>query len=230
MWKWFDPCSIIRAIAEITKTRRNIKLLFLGAKRFESDTTGINVAYATEEAISLSKQLGVYNRTVFFHDTWVPYNERQNYFLEANIGISAHFNTLETRFSFRTRILDYLWAELPVITTTGDYLSDLVEQRQLGIVIPPSHIEQIRKAILRLADDQAFVEQCRANIRRIRTQFVWSQVIKPLEAFCASPCRTSYLSRPAIWHHLLKFYTSTGKNLIKYRGHQKILAKIRAKL
>ncbi len=227
MWKWFDPCSVIRAIGEITKTCQNIKLLFLGGKRSKSDTTGITVAYATEDAISLSKQLGVYNRTVFFHENWVPYNERQNYFLEANIGISTHFDSLETRLSFRTRILDYLWAELPIITTTGDYLSDLVQQRQLGIVVSPCHIKQIRDAILRLAHDQTFVDQCRTNIRHIRTQFMWNQVIKPLEAFCASPYRKSYRNPPATWYHLLKFYANTGKNLIKYRGHQKIFAKIR---
>lgn len=227
IWKWFDPCSVIRAMGEIAKIREDIKLLFLGAKRSTSDTTGINVAYATEDAISLSKHLGVYDRTVFFHDTWVPYNERQNYFLEANIGISTHFDSLETRLSFRTRILDYLWAELPIITTRGDYLSDLVEQHQLGIVVPPSHIDRIKDAIIRLTDDQTFIEQCRTNIRRIRTQCVWSQVIKPLEAFCASPYRTSHFSRPITWYQLLKFYANTSKNLIKYRGHQKILAKIR---
>ena len=225
LWKWFDPCSVIRAVSDISKTRQDIKLLFLGGKRANSDTTGINIAYATEDAMALSKQLGVYNRTVFFHEDWIPYNERQNYFLEANVGISTHFSSLETRFAFRTRILDYLWTELPMITTEGDYLSDLIKAHQLGIVVPPADVAQLQHAILRLTDDHTFLEQCRANIRQIKQQYLWSNAIAPLQRFCAAPYRTSHFSRPARIAHLLKFYTNIGKFLITYRGYHKIFEK-----
>ena len=226
LWKWFDPCSVIRAIHKISLTRQDVKLLFLGAKRAQSDTTGINIAYATEDAVALSQQLGLYNRIVFFHEDWVPYNERQNYFLEADIGISTHFDSLETHFSFRTRILDYLWTELPIITTTGDYLGEFVEQHHLGLIVPPADVPQITHAILRLADDQAFAEQCRENIRRIRQQFFWKTAIKPLEAYCASPYRTSQFTRFSQIYHLIKFYATTGRDLIQYRGFKKVVEKV----
>ena len=57
---------------------------------------------------------------------------RQNYFLESDVGIITHPQHIETRFSFRTRILDYLWAGLPVISTQGDILSALVEKKETG--------------------------------------------------------------------------------------------------
>lgn len=227
LWKWFDPCSVIRAIGEISRTRRDIKLWFLAARRSETDSTGIKIAYSTDEAIVLSQQLGLYNRVVFFNNAWVPYTERQNYLLEANIGISTHFETVETRLAFRTRLLDYLWTELPIITTRGDYLSHFVEQHQLGIVVSPSSIPHIKDAILRLTDDPSFRKQCQENIRHIRDRFLWSQIIKPLETFCAQPYRTSHLTRFARRSRLMKFYLNTGKNIIKYRGHRKILTKIR---
>jgi glycosyltransferase involved in cell wall biosynthesis len=227
LWKWFDPCAVIRAIGEIAQQRTDIKLLFLAAKRAKTDNTGINIAYATEDALALSQRLKLYNRVVFFNNDWVPYTERQNYFLEADLGISTHFETLETRFAFRTRLLDYLWAELPIITTSGDALSDLVAEQELGLVVQPASIPQLRDAIRLLADDQAFRDRCRANIRRVRQQFLWSQVIKPLEAFCTQPYQSHRLSRAARLLRLGQFYTQTGKNLIKYRGHKKILAKIR---
>jgi len=227
LWKWFDPCSVIRAIGEIAQTRRDIKLVFLAARRPKTDSTGINIAYSTDEAIELSRQLGLYNRYVFLNSDWVPYTERQNYLLEANIGISTHFENLETRFSFRTRLLDYLWAELPIITTGGDYLSELVKQHQLGLVVAPSDVRQIKDAILHLTDDHSFSEQCRENIRRIRKRLLWSEVIQPLDVFCSKPYKTCSMTRPVRWFRLLKFYANTAKDLIKYRGHKKILAKIR---
>lgn len=226
LWKWFDPCSIIRAMGEIAQTRQDIKLWFMATKRLQHDTVDLNIAYATEEAIALSRELGLENRTVFFNTSWIPYVERQNYLLEADIGISTHFETLETEFSFRTRILDYLWAELPIITTRGDFLSDLVEKQALGIVVAPTAVHEIREAILRFADDQQFSEQCRKNIRRVRQQFLWSRIIKPLEAFCSSPYKTSHLSPYTRWTKHFMFYAATGRLLIKYRGYKKFLRKI----
>ena len=70
--------------------------------------------------LKLSRGLGLYDRTVFFNTDWVPYGDRGSYFHEVQIGVSTHYENLETRFSFRTRILDYLWAELPIIATGGD--------------------------------------------------------------------------------------------------------------
>ncbi len=226
MWNWFDPCSVIRAMSEISAARQDIKLLFLGGKRADSDTGELRAAYATAEAEALSKQLGLYERTIFFHRSWVPYEDRQNYLLEANIGISTHFETLETRFSFRTRLLDYLWAELPIITTRGDYFSSLVETHQLGITVAPADAVHIQHAILRLSTDYRFIEQCRKNIRHIREQFFWKNVIKPLEEFCAAPYRTSSLNRIAKFVLLLKFYANTSKHLIQYRGYKKVVKKI----
>lgn len=230
MWKWFDPCSVIQAMAEIAKTRQDVKLVFLGAKRPAPDATDLNVAYATADALALSQTLGVYNRVVFFHSDWVPYAERQNYLLEADLGISTHFDSLETNFAFRTRLLDYLWAELPIITTRGDVLSNLVEREQLGIVVAPRAVDQIREAILRLTDDLSLRRRCQENIRQIRPQFLWSHSMAPLEAFCAHPYRTSESSHIRQRRQLLAFYANTGKLLIKYRGYQKLFAKLKRKI
>lgn len=227
LWNWFDPCSVIQALGEISRSRQDIKLVFLATARSNPQTTQLNIAYATDQALALSQALGLYNRTVFFNDAWVPYAERQNFLLEADIGVSTHTHTLETEFSFRTRILDYLWTELPILSTTGDYLSDLVDRQGLGITVAPRDVAQLKQAILRLADDQAFVEQCKANIRSIRQQMTWSRLIQPLEAFCASPYQTSRLRSSAKMLHLLGFYATNARLLLQHRGHRKMFAKIK---
>jgi glycosyltransferase involved in cell wall biosynthesis len=227
LWKWFDPCSVIRALGEIARVRQDIKLFFLATRRAASDSTGINIAYATDEAVALSQELGLYNRLVFFNDTWVPYAERQNYLVDATIGLSTHFETLETHFSIRTRLLDYLWAGLPIITTRGDYLSDLVAREALGLVVAPQNVPEIQAAIVRLCDDQALHARCQQNIRQIRQQFRWSRILAPLEAFCEQPYRTSTPTAFARGLKLAQFYMQVGRELIRYQGYQKILTKLR---
>ena len=227
LWRWFDPCAVIRAMGDISQTRRDIKLLFICGKRPHHQTTGVNVAYVIDEAMALSQELGVYNETVFFNHAWVPYQDRGSYFREVDIGISTHFDNLETRFSFRTRILDYLWAELPIIATKGDYFSDIIDEHELGITVDPKQPEQIKAAILRMTDEQGFRERCRANIRRVRQQFEWEAVMQPLVRFCRSPYQTNQLSRLEKWFWLARFYGTTGKILLQYQGYHKLFQKIR---
>ena len=47
-------------------------------------------------------------------------------------GVSAHRDGAEARYAHRTRLLDYLWAGLPVVTTPGDALAARVERDGLG--------------------------------------------------------------------------------------------------
>lgn len=227
LWNWFDPCSLIRAMGALSRTRRDIKLVFLATSRSNRQSTNLDIAYATDQALALSRELGLYNQTVFFHDAWVPYAERQNFLVEANIGVSTHFQTLETELSFRTRILDYLWAELPILATSGDYLSELIERHQLGLTVEPENVEQLTEAMLRLADDGAFVERCKTNIRHVRQRMTWQHAVQPLLQFCRAPYRTSAVSPIMSRMHMAAFLARTANILVKYRGYRKIFAKIR---
>lgn len=186
IWNWFDPLTLINAMDEITKTREDIKLFFMGVKHPNPDIPQMDMCRA---AIALSDKLGLTGRTVFFND-WVSYEDRENYLIESDAAVSLHFDHLETKYSFRTRILDCIWASLPVITTGGDSLSELVESRRLGVTVPPEDVAATKAAILRLIDDAGFNAACRKNLKREAGAYKWSQVTKPLAAFCDAPYKT----------------------------------------
>src|SRR5437899_11836456 len=101
----------------------------------------------TARAVDLADELDVRDRSVFFNFGWVPYDERGAYLLEADVGVSAHFDELETRFAFRTRLLDCFWAGLPVVTATGDSLADLVEERKLGRAVACEDVDAYAAAL-----------------------------------------------------------------------------------
>jgi len=84
-----------------------------------------------QKAMNLAQELGLLNRFVFFNQTWIDYRERSAYFSAADVGISIHQKHLETEYSFRTRILDYIKHELPIICTEGDYFADLVDRKSV---------------------------------------------------------------------------------------------------
>ena len=141
IWDWLDAPTVIRATARLPD---DVHLVFQGVKRpalLERDEHA-----AGAQAIALARELGLEERVHFNHD-WVPYEQRGAWLLDADLGVSAHPAHLETRFAYRTRIADYLWAGLPVVTSAGDVLGDHVATRGLGRAVPPG-------------DDLAFAHAC----------------------------------------------------------------------
>jgi glycosyltransferase involved in cell wall biosynthesis len=184
VWSWLDPLSVIRAVKTLSARRDDVKLVFLGVDHPNPDVARMAM---TEEATALSRNLGVLDRFVFFQPGWVPYRERASYLLEADLGVSAHFDTVETRFAFRTRLLDYFWAGLPVVTTRGDVLSDLVETRRLGRTVEFGDVDGWARAISELLDDSEEYHRAQANVERVRWDFTWPRVVEPLATLVSAP-------------------------------------------
>ena len=80
------------------------------------------------DALELAGSLGVLGKHVFFNENWVAHEDRANYFLDADVGVSTHLEHLETSFSFRTRLLDYIWAGLPIINSSGDAFESVITE------------------------------------------------------------------------------------------------------
>ena len=126
---------------------------------------------------------------MFFNEEWVAYDDRANYLLDSDIGVSTHLDHVETAFSFRTRILDYFWAGLPVVATEGDALADVIESEALGVTVPPEDVDALADALLRLLDDEDFAAQCRGNIAGVARRYQWATALRPLVEFCRDPRR-----------------------------------------
>lgn len=177
LYNWFDPFTLIHAVAELAKKHETIRLYFLGTKH---PHPGVPEMPVVNEARALARSLGMLDTHVFFNDSWVPYHERANYLLEADCGVSTHFDHIETTFSFRTRILDYLWAELPMVVTEGDYFGDLVKEKGMGIAVPAGDVDALAKALEDVLFQDQTAARAREEIGKVRDDFLWSVVLQPL--------------------------------------------------
>ena len=128
--------------------------------------------------------LGLLDTHVFFNEGWVPYEDRQNHLLDADVGVTTHLDHVETEFSFRTRVLDYFWTSLPVVTTAGDPLAALVESRGLGLTVPAEDVDALDEALHRILTDEQFAAECRKNVDEVAEEYRWSRVLEPLAEFC----------------------------------------------
>lgn len=186
LWDWLDPLTLIEAMAQISRENPRVKLFFMGTAHPNPEVPIMDIV---KRSIDRSKELGLYGSSIFFNEKWVPYADRQNYLLEADLGLSLHHPFVETRFAFRTRLLDYLWADLPMVVTEGDALSEHVAKHDLGRVVPYHDASAVAGAVLELLANPGLREQWRERFVQARDPYLWENAAAPLRAFCQAPTK-----------------------------------------
>lgn len=190
LWDWFEPDLLVRAMAELNIERPRLKLVFFAGARPAAD--GVPFRTRTHaRARALASELEVLDRSVIFIEEWVPYAQRGAYLREADVGVSAHRPGAETRFAFRTRLLDYIWARLPVISSAGDSLGEEIAEAGMGELIAPGDLGGWVAALRRIGDDPELRQRRRAAAAAVAERYTWDAVARPLARFCSRPRRTS---------------------------------------
>jgi glycosyltransferase involved in cell wall biosynthesis len=179
IWSWLDAPTAVRAMSHLVRERPDARLVFMGA------ATTSSARRATEVAKATASELGLLDEVVLFNDEWVDYESRGDWLLDADCSVSTHVDRLETRFAFRTRILDCFWAGLPVVCTSGDELADRVEREDLGAAVAPGDPEGLARALA------ATLERGRAAyadpLARAAADHAWPRVAEPLARWIEGP-------------------------------------------
>lgn len=244
VYNWLDPLTLVRAVDRLRHRVPDVRLFFLGLRHPNPEIPEMRVA---TELRRLAGDLGLVGTHVFFNEGWVDYEARADYLLEADVGVSTHLDHVETAYSFRSRILDYLWAGLPVVATGGDAFGDLIEAEGLGAAVPPGDEAALEAALADLLGDGARSQECRRNVARVAPRFAWDVALEPLAAFCRHPRRAPDLAagragdsfpapspaHPARWvtaapRMVATTYRDGGASLVARRAAGKVRRVLRA--
>ncbi|MGD8623578.1 MAG: glycosyltransferase family 4 protein [Anaerolineae bacterium] len=191
IWEWLDPLTLLRAVHQIVGQHPDLRLVFPGTRH---PNQAVDQMPMTQRAIELARDLDLLDRHVFFGD-WVPYVDWPNYLLEADLGVSLHFDSLETDLAFRSRILDYIRAGLPMVVTRGDATGEMVTAYDLGIVVDYEDIDGVSRALLGLLAQPYAARQ--SQFAEARADLAWERVARPLVTFCHTPHRAADHVTPA---------------------------------
>jgi glycosyltransferase involved in cell wall biosynthesis len=206
LYSWFDPLTLIRAVGKLHEKWPSVRLFFQGTKH-----PGVEEMPIVQRSRELARELGLLGSVVVFNETWVPYEERQNYLMEADLGTSTHGFHLETTLAFRTRILDYLWASLPMVVTKGDSFGELVKRERLGAAVPPEDVDALADALELCLFDEEYASAARQNVARVRERFRWETVLEPLTEYVRAPW-------PAPDRELIRRESVVRLRLVKHYG------------
>lgn len=185
LWPWFDPQTAVRAVAQIREHQPEVKLIFPGTRHPNPALDGI--ATHTEATQALAGELGQLETGVFFGD-WLPYADWPGALVESAVALTLHGpDALESHLAFRSRILEYIWAGVPIVATEGDVTSDLITRYRLGEVVPHGDAAAAAGAITRLL--AVSKDSLADNFQQARDTLTWEQAAGPLLAFCRHPRR-----------------------------------------
>lgn len=187
LWDWFDPELFVRAVDLARREVPNLRALFMGLRR--PDHIGPDPE-PVRRVIELARDLGIWQTHVFARD-WTPYADRENVYRDATAVVSFHRSHVETRFSFRSRLLDCIWASLPIVCTDGDVLAATVLDERIGLTVPAGDLPAAAAALVEIASNADALRAMRERLVMISPLWTWEGAAQPLAEFVRSPRRTA---------------------------------------
>lgn len=177
IWRWLDAVTAIRAVADLSSRRPDIKLVITAGRPPARDAERFA---AVAQAREVARALGVLDRTVFFVDEWIPYEERHEVLADADIGITLPRDAVEAELAARARYMDYLWAGLPCVLGRGDETAHELAAAGFASLVEPGDRAGTTAALLVLADDDGALATARAAGARLADERRWPAVAATL--------------------------------------------------
>ncbi len=188
LWEWLDPFTPIRAMARVRQAHPTAHLVFFVSPRLQPPTVG--------QAKQLAAEMGLLDHEVVFAD-WLPPEQWHDCLLEADVGLSFHPASIESHFAFRTRLLDYVGAGLPIVTAWGDVLSEQVAAAGLGYAVEPGNAEALAQALISILGEPEARRSRQVAFRQVADQYRWERVAAPLVRYCREPWHAGDVGRNA---------------------------------
>jgi glycosyltransferase involved in cell wall biosynthesis len=169
----------------------------------------------SDRIAALVRDLGL-EAAVYMPDAWAPYDDRIQLVCEADVGVSAHPPTLEARFAFRTRMLDYVWAECPVVCSSGDVWADRIAAEGLGETVDACDPDQWAAALGRVVERGR--DAYKPALARVAEQLRWSEVVRPLSRLVTASQPAGGHGGPVAWS--LAFRHAVGRSARSIQSRQ----------
>lgn len=194
IYDWYDPICAIEAIAIAREAVAGVTLTFTHHPNPEITPQG-----KLAEAMAHVQKRG-YDFVRF--EPWVAYEQRAEFFDRFALALLSFPRSLETDLSMRTRIYDYLWCGLPVITSSAPGTDEILMRFHAGRVLthdsPDAFANEVVALILAHETYYAMVRGTQQFVH----EHQWQRTLQPLREFCRAPrfdaTKETFAAAPAI--------------------------------
>ena len=175
IYPWFDLTNLLEAVKNANKTTP-IELIMVGVKNPFNQHPDFIKRY--EEVMDYIKNN---NMDEIVHITdWVKFEDRAEWYLGSDAVVLINNIGVENTLAWRTRLVDYVWADLPIVTNGGDPMSDILEANNAVYILPDLDAKTIEKEIIKISKDKETLKQVSTNLSKVRRLFYWDKVTENL--------------------------------------------------
>ena len=172
IYDWYDPIVAIDAIAIARESIHDVTLTF--SYHPNAETTPQS---QTERALQYAK-----SKEFVEFVPWVSYDQRGEFFDRFSAALLTFPQSIETDLSMRTRIYDYLWGGLPIVTSSAPGTDQIIERYSAGDVIRGNDPRDYARAIV-----EVIKRGHASGTRDFVNDHQWSTTLAPLLEFCRAP-------------------------------------------
>jgi glycosyltransferase involved in cell wall biosynthesis len=169
IYPWFRISEYLDTIQDLSKDKK-IKFVFVGGKNPFNPNPDLARQY--DKAVSFAKQSKLIDHQIFFVD-WVDFDTRIDWFRNADVVVSLNQPGDENKFSWRTRVMDFVWGEVAIITNGTDPLSEELIAGNAAGRINSLTKQDILEAIISLRDNPKKLLEYKNNILAIKEKYYW---------------------------------------------------------
>ena len=179
IYDWYDPILAIEAIAYARMALPSLTLTFTRHPNPQITPQG-----KAAEAIDYAKKNG-YDFVRF--EPWSAYGDRGAFFDRFTIALLTFPQSLETDLSMRTRIYDFLWGALPIVSSDAPGTAELLMQYDAGVTVQSGATQKLADTLVEILKDRPRYERMIRGTRTFVEQHQWESVLQPLAEFCRNP-------------------------------------------
>ena len=181
-YPWFHVDIVAAASELVLDELPSVRFLFAGLHgRDEALGSEQRGGLCLQRAIEQSPRLR--RQTTFM--PWLPYAERKHLYASADVALSVHGAQVETYFSMRGRVLDFVGAQLPLVASGGDMLTEELGRAGAASLVPPGNSHGLARALLSLLRNVSEREAMRTAMRQVAIDHLsWDRALEPLLLMC----------------------------------------------
>ena len=175
IYDWYDPILAIDAVAIARDSVPELTLTFTRHPNPSLTPQGklaYAIAYVNEKKYDFVR-----------FEPWVAYETRAAFYGRFGAALLTFPQSIETDLSMRTRVYDYLWGGLPIVTSSAPGTDELLTEYGAGVVMRSSSPNDFAEAVVQALRDT----QMRDGARRFVDDHQWQRTLQPLVHFVRAP-------------------------------------------
>lgn len=177
VYPWFDIDALLGA-AEMLHQECDVHLIMVGYRNpFNCHPDFVAKGEALKDAVE-NRGLGAF---VHLHE-WISFEERANWYLDADLIVTFNADGLENRFAWRTRLVDYVWSGAAIATNGGDPLGEDLILRGAAARLNTRSARDLSEDLRRLIESPETLAEMRRQLCEYKSQLHWSNVVQPLSS------------------------------------------------